>query len=47
MTRDEAFATCPTDHYVEYYSGRWMVVPFEPVKQPQFFHCTPGKQAAL
>lgn len=43
MTREEAFATCPPDAYVEFYGGRWLVVPLEPVAQPAFFHCQPGK----
>ena len=43
MTRNEAFATCPTDSYVEYYGGQWLVVPFAPVVQPAFFTCTPGQ----
>ena len=49
MTRDEAFANCPADHYVEFYGGRWLIVPFAPVIQPEFFHCTPAhimKEAA-
>jgi hypothetical protein len=46
MTRDEAFAACTADSYVEFYSGRWLVVPFEPVVQPAFFHCTPGSKDA-
>lgn len=41
MTREEAFAACPADSYVEFYGGRWLVVPFEPVVQPAFFNCTP------
>jgi len=43
MTRDEAYSTCPTDSYVEFYAGQWLVVPFAPVSQPAFFVCTPGK----
>jgi hypothetical protein len=42
MTREEAYAGCPQDSYVEFYGGRWLVVPFEPVEQPQFFVCAPG-----
>lgn len=42
MTRTEAFATCPADSYVEYYGGEWLIVPFTPVAQPQFFTCTPN-----
>lgn len=43
MTRTEAFATCPADSYVEYYSGQWLVVPLAPVVQPAFFVCTPRR----
>jgi hypothetical protein len=43
MTRDEAFASCPPDSYVEYYGGQWLVVPFAPVTQPAFFVCTPRR----
>jgi hypothetical protein len=43
MSREEAFAACPADSYVEFYGGRWMVVPFAPVTQPAFFHCTPRR----
>jgi len=43
MTRDEAFTACPTDSYVEYYGGQWLVVPFAPVVQPAFFVCTPRR----
>lgn len=41
MTREEAFAACTPDEYVEFYGGRWLVIPFEPVTQPAFFNCTP------
>ncbi|WXW93179.1 hypothetical protein SEA_BRAYBEAST_43 [Arthrobacter phage BrayBeast] len=41
MSREEAFATCPADSYVEFYGGRWLVVPLQPVVQPAFFNCTP------
>jgi hypothetical protein len=46
LTREEAFAACTTDSYVEFYGGRWMVVPFEPVTQPAFFTCTPRRDEA-
>ena len=46
MTRLEALAACPPDSYVEYYAGQWLIVPFEPVEQPAFFTCTPGRVAA-
>ena len=49
MTRDEAFANCPADAYVEFYGGRWIIVPLAPVIQPEFFNCTPAhlmKEAA-
>jgi hypothetical protein len=42
MTREEAFAGCPSDAYVEFYSGQWLVVPFAPVEQPPFFVCLPS-----
>jgi hypothetical protein len=42
MGRDEAFAHCPSDSYVEFYGNQWLIVPFAPVEQPQFFVCTPG-----
>ena len=45
-TREEAFAACTPDSYVEFYGGRWLVVPFEPVTQPAFFHCTPRQMGA-
>lgn len=41
MTRAEAFAACPPGHYVEYYGGRWLIVPYAPVTQPTFFTCIP------
>ncbi|UYL87651.1 hypothetical protein SEA_VRESIDENCE_47 [Arthrobacter phage VResidence] len=41
MTREEAFANCPADCYVEFYGGQWLIVPFEPVVQPAFFTVTP------
>ena len=43
MTREEAYAGCPSDSYVEFYGGQWLVVPFAPVQQPAFFTCLPGK----
>ena len=46
MNREEAFAACTPGSYVEYYGGRWMVVPFEPVTQPEFFQCTPRELEA-
>ena len=42
MTREEAYAGCPSDSYVEFYGGQWLVVPFAPVEQPAFFTCLPG-----
>lgn len=42
MTREEAYAGCLSDSYVEFYGGQWLVVPFEPVEQPSFFTCLPG-----
>jgi hypothetical protein len=44
MTREEAYAKCPSDSYVELYGGQWLVVPFAPVVQPPFFTCLPGTQ---
>ncbi|MFC9352137.1 hypothetical protein [Arthrobacter sp. NPDC057013] len=41
MTREEAFARCTPDSYVEFYGGRWLVVPFAQVEQPMFFVCAP------
>jgi len=41
MTREEAFARCTPDSYVEFYGGRWLVVPFAQVEQPVFFVCSP------
>jgi hypothetical protein len=41
MTREEAFAKCAPDSYVEFYGGRWLVVPFAQVEQPVFFVCAP------
>lgn len=46
MTREEAFVRCPADSYVEFYSGEWVIVSYEPVQQPQFFYCHPGGQTA-
>lgn len=46
MTREEAFAACTPDSYVEFYGGRWLVVPFAPVVQPVFFTCTPRRDEA-
>ncbi|QKY78988.1 hypothetical protein Jinkies_40 [Arthrobacter phage Jinkies] len=42
MTRDEAYAACPADSYVEYYGGRWLIIPLAQVIQPPFFTCTPA-----
>lgn len=47
MTRDEAFANCPADSYVELYGHQWLVVPFAAVEQPRFFVCTPGHRSGL
>ncbi|MFE5837763.1 hypothetical protein [Arthrobacter sp. NPDC056493] len=41
MTREEAFARCTPDSYVEFYGGLWLVVPLAQVDQPPFFVCTP------
>lgn len=41
MTREEAYAVCPSDSYVEFYGGQWLVVPLAPVEQPSFFTCLP------
>lgn len=43
MTREEAYASCPSDSYVEFYGSQWLIVPFVPVQQPEFFACTPGR----
>jgi hypothetical protein len=47
MTREEAFARCPADSYVEYYGNQWLVIPFARVVQPEFFDCTPGLRLTL
>jgi hypothetical protein len=47
MTREEAYFNCPKDSYVEYYGHQWLIVPFAPVEQPQFFECTPGHRSAV
>jgi hypothetical protein len=41
MTREQAYALCPEDSYVEYYGSQWLIVPFAPVEQPRFFICRP------
>ena len=41
MTREEAYTGCPSDSYVEFYGGQWLVVPLAPVEQPSFFTCLP------
>jgi hypothetical protein len=43
MTREEAYARCPADSYVEFYGGRWLIVPLAPVEQPRFFVAVPGR----
>jgi hypothetical protein len=45
MSREEAFARCSADCYVEFYGDRWLIVPLAPVEQPAFFVCTPGSSA--
>ena len=47
MTREEAYSRCPADSYVEYHGSQWLIVPFEPVKQPRFFECRPVSQPAF
>ena len=44
MTREEAYAACAPDSYVEFYGGRWLVVPFAQVEQPAFFTVTPRRK---
>ncbi|MEW1822280.1 hypothetical protein AB0323_16070 [Arthrobacter sp. NPDC080031] len=46
MTREEAFAKCNPESYVEFYAGRWLVVPFAQVEQPPFFVCAPQSLSA-
>ncbi|MBP2217085.1 hypothetical protein H4V95_002276 [Arthrobacter sp. CAN_C5] len=46
MTREEAYAGCPSDSYVEFYGGQWLVVPFAPVQQPTFFHVSARRSTA-
>ena len=43
MTRDQAYAQCTPDSYVEFYAGQWLVIPYMPVVQPAFFSCAPGQ----
>ena len=47
MTREEAFARCTPDSYVEFYGGRWLVVPFAQVEQPLFFVCALRRSAVV
>ena len=47
MTREEAYAGCPSDSYVEFYGGQWLVRPLAPVEQPSFFTCLPRSRRAL
>jgi hypothetical protein len=47
MTREEAYAGCPSDSYVEFYGGQWLVVPFAPVQQPAFFHVSVRPATAM
>lgn len=42
MSREEAYARCSADSYVEFYGGQWLVVPFAQVEQPSFFVCSPA-----
>jgi hypothetical protein len=44
MTREEAYARCPVDSYVESYGGQWLIVPFAPVEQPRLFVAVPGRR---
>jgi hypothetical protein len=46
MTREEAYARCPSGSYVEFYGNQWLIIPFAPVTQPSFFVCTPGLRIA-
>jgi hypothetical protein len=41
MTREQAYSKCPADSYVEYYGKEWLIVPYKPVDQPEFFVCLP------
>ncbi|MFE4541059.1 hypothetical protein [Arthrobacter sp. NPDC056727] len=41
MTREEDYEECPSDSYVEFHGGRWLVVPYAAVEQPVFFTCLP------
>ena len=47
MTREEASQDCTSDSYVEFYGGRWLVVPFAQVEQPVFFVAHQGRSAAI
>jgi hypothetical protein len=46
MTREQAFAHCPSDSYVEFYGNQWLIIPYASVEQPEFFNCTPGPRLA-
>jgi hypothetical protein len=46
MTRDEAFAQCPSDSYVEFYANQWLVIPLAPIDQTKFFTCQPTEEAS-
>jgi hypothetical protein len=39
MTREEAFTSCPSDSYVEFYGNQWLIIPFEGL-YTAFFDCT-------
>ncbi len=46
MIREDAFARCPSDSYVEFYANQWLIIPFAPVTQPHFIVRTPGPRIA-
>jgi hypothetical protein len=33
MTREEVFANCPLNSFVEYYCDQWLIIPFTVVKR--------------
>lgn len=47
MTRDEAFAQCPTGSYVEFYANQWLIIPLAPIDQPRFFTCQPAGEKSV
>ena len=46
MTREEAYARCSSDSYVEFYGGQWLIVPFA-LSSHHFFICLPEGAPSL